>query len=263
MPQGRPAIPVEVKRAIRQQCGYGCAFCGKPLYTYEHILPWAEVQRHRSEDMTLLCDSHQRESSNGLLTQAQIRRANDEPFNIAKGVTAPYGLHFDASGPMTIRLGGDEFTWSGPLLAPLVVDNQPLLAFHREEDRLELYMYMRDEYNRPVLVVEANELALSTDAWDITFEGRTLIVRSVENEIFASIVFAPPSRIVIQGARFLSNGVEINVEDGRVSTPDGQIQASNNYWSSPTGLVFGYSPDFPSVSAIVGPRHVNRYLRIE
>ena len=48
-------IPAEIKRQVRQRCGFGCIICGLPIYEYEHMEEWAKVKRHRTEEITLLC----------------------------------------------------------------------------------------------------------------------------------------------------------------------------------------------------------------
>src|SRR5439155_1627187 len=50
-------IPEPIKRQIRQRCGFGCVLCGLPLFEYEHLKGWANVQRHMPEEITLLCDA--------------------------------------------------------------------------------------------------------------------------------------------------------------------------------------------------------------
>ena len=54
-------IPLPIQREVRQRCGFGCVVCGMPLYEYEHLLGWAQVERHVATEITLLCDQHHRE----------------------------------------------------------------------------------------------------------------------------------------------------------------------------------------------------------
>ena len=77
----RPPIPQELKREIRQRCGFGCVICGMPLYEYEHMLEWAEVQRHVAGEITLLCRQHHGEKTNGLLPKEVVVASNQNPYN--------------------------------------------------------------------------------------------------------------------------------------------------------------------------------------
>lgn len=69
-------IPRPIQREVRQRCGFGCVICGTPLYEYEHMEEWAEVKRHVAEEITLLCDKHHKEKTNGWLPKEDVRKAN-------------------------------------------------------------------------------------------------------------------------------------------------------------------------------------------
>ena len=71
----RPPIPESMKREVRQRCGFGCVICGMPLYTYEHMLGYVNVDRHVAEELTLLCYQHQYER-----TQRKLPLVGREAF---------------------------------------------------------------------------------------------------------------------------------------------------------------------------------------
>ncbi|GAH43227.1 unnamed protein product, partial [marine sediment metagenome] len=40
-------IPLEIKRAVRQKCGFGCVVCGSTIYQYHHFdPPFNEAKQH-------------------------------------------------------------------------------------------------------------------------------------------------------------------------------------------------------------------------
>jgi hypothetical protein len=102
----RPPIGAEMEKEVRRRCGFGCVMCGLPLYEYDHILGWSNVQRHVAEEITLLCDMHHREKTHGLLPLDHVVAANREPFNLRRAVSRPHDLHSAAlaakplSGPI-------------------------------------------------------------------------------------------------------------------------------------------------------------------
>ena len=58
MPEGRPAIPRELERALFVEAGHRCAIptCGAVAPpVIEHIDDWATVKEHRFENMIVLC----------------------------------------------------------------------------------------------------------------------------------------------------------------------------------------------------------------
>lgn len=57
MPQGRPAIPAELRRAVLVEAGHRCAIpaCRQHPVIIEHIDDWAKVQKHEFENLIALC----------------------------------------------------------------------------------------------------------------------------------------------------------------------------------------------------------------
>jgi hypothetical protein len=78
-------IPEPIKREVRQRCGFGCIICGFPLYEHDHMKEWALVQEHVAEDLTLLCDKHHKEVTNGFLPREKVIEANENPYNLKEG----------------------------------------------------------------------------------------------------------------------------------------------------------------------------------
>lgn len=196
-----------------------------PLYEYEHMRGWANVQRHVAGEITLLCDQHHREKTAGLLPMEAVREANANPFNLRAEVSKPYDLHFSGdtceavlgSNTFTFRYGGvPTFT------VPVGVDGVPLLAFVLDEGHLLLQLRLFDETNSPVLQIQNNQLIYSVSPWDIRLVGRNLVIRDAPRKILVDISFDVPNRIVINRGRFLLNGVEI------LLTPDYFLIVNNS-----------------------------------
>jgi hypothetical protein len=103
----RPPIGAEMEKEVRRRCGFGCVMCGLPLYEYDHILGWSNVQRHVAEEITLLCEMHHREKTNGLLPLDHVVAANREPFNLRRAVSRPHDLHSAAlaANPLSDPIG--------------------------------------------------------------------------------------------------------------------------------------------------------------
>src|SRR5215467_7010159 len=145
--QRRPAIPEPTKRLIRQRCGFGCVICGLPLYEYEHMLGWANVERHEAAEITLLCDQHHRERTNGLLPIEAVKQANTDPINFKTGLAKPYDLHFEGD-ECEVLIGSNRFTMQrivdGILLIPVMIDGIPLIRFTLLDDHLLLSLLLFD-----------------------------------------------------------------------------------------------------------------------
>lgn len=212
MSEARPEIPLPMKRAVRQRCGFGCVVCGMPLYEYEHLLGWAEVKRHVAAEITLLCDQHHREKTSGLLPADAVAAANSQPFNLRMGVSKPYDLHYSGSFCEAI-VGGNSFTTTdagyGTSMAAIVIDGTPMLGFVLADGHLLLHMNLFSETNELVLSIRNNELVYSVSPWDVRLVGRRLEIREASGQFLVDISFEPPNVVRVTRGRFLYNGVEI------------------------------------------------------
>ena len=128
----RPPIYDPMKREVRQHCGFGCAMCGLPLYTYEHMLGWANVHRHVAEELTLLCYQHQYEKTHGLLSIEDVKRADLNPYNLREGISKPYTLHYSGSNCIA-DIGRNVFSFqddgSNPEFVAFAIDEEPIIGF--------------------------------------------------------------------------------------------------------------------------------------
>lgn len=219
MADDRTKIPEPMKREVRQRCGFGCVICGLPLYEYEHMEGWANVQQHVASEITLLCNKHHREKTNGLLPLASVREADQNPYNKRVGVSHPYDLHYDGSS-CELVIGSNKFQrdhlMDGMVMIAVMIDCIPLLAFTFEQGHLFITLQVFDKQSQRVLWVERNELQYCPTPWDICLEGRTLRVREGHGQFLIDIVFSPPNRLEVRRGRFSLNGLELLVYPDRL-----------------------------------------------
>lgn len=205
-------IPLPIQREVRQRCGFGCVICGMPLYEYEHMEEWALVKRHVSDEITLLCDQHHREKTNGFLPKQIVTEANINPYNLREGVSKPYLLHFSGSEAV-VEIGGNTFSCAdqgyGTAMVPISVDGTPLIGLILADGHFLLNLVIFDEFNIPLLHIKNNQLVYKPNAWDIQLVGTTLTVREDHRKILIEIQFCPPNKVIINRGRFLKNGIEI------------------------------------------------------
>ncbi len=199
-------IPLPIQREVRQRCGFGCVICGLPLYEYEHMKGWANVHRHIADEITLLCDKHHKERTNGLLPIQAVIDANVSPHNLKEGVSKPYDLHFSAQ-EAEIVLGGNTFyaEYKGyqTVIIPLLIDGIAIIGFVLEENHLLLNLVIFDEFNQLILHIGNNQMYYSVGVWDIQFVGKILTIREEQRKILVEIKFQPPNKVVIERGRFL------------------------------------------------------------
>jgi hypothetical protein len=216
MTGSRPPIPNPMKRSIRQRCGFGCVLCGLPLYEYEHILGWANVNRHHEDEILLLCAEHHTEKTKGLLSDEIVRAANESPLNLRSDVTAPYTLQF-AGNDYRFDVGTITFSGNldrdGSFVQPIRVDGTPILGVRLEDSHYLLNLYIADETGRIVMTIVDNELVFSSWVWDVEFVGRRIIVREGLRKVLIDIEFNPPEGLRIRRGRLLWNRIELLITE--------------------------------------------------
>lgn len=215
----RPKIPLPIQREVRQRCGFGCVICGFPLYEYEHMEGWANVQRHVAEEITLLCDQHHREKTVGLLPLNVVREADKNPHNKRSGTSKPYTFFFSGD-EVVVEIGGNTFVTKdsgyGTAMIPLGIDNVPVLGFVIADSHLLLNLVIFDEMNRLILHIRNNEMVYKTGVWDISFIGTRLIIREGLRKLLIEVDFQTPNKVIVKRGRFLLNGVEVLIRPGHL-----------------------------------------------
>jgi len=255
-------IPLPIQREVRQRCGFGCVICGMPLYEYEHMEEWAIVERHVADEITLLCDQHHREKTAGLLPKEDVRKANENPYNLREGVSKPYNLYFSGT-TAEIEIGGNSFTCEdqgyGTAMIPIIVDGTPLIYLSLADNHFLLNLVIFDEFNVPVLHIKDNQLVYSTQPWDIQLVGTKLTIREAHRKILIEIDFRPPNKVVINRGRFLRNGVEILVRPTNILITNNSIVISGcNAHNCQGGLIIGHN-EIP-IGGFMALEGVSRYL---
>ena len=204
----RPAIPEPVKREVRQRCGFGCILCGYPLYEYHHMVAFAVVREHTATNITLLCDGHHKETTNGLLPQQKIYGANAHPYNVVNGSSSPYLLHY-GNAPCEFIIGSTKITSSiaTDRFDAMRIDDDTIMGFRCESGNVLVTLRWYDENDREILRITDNELEYLADLWDVEFIGKRLTVRRASGDIVAQILFEPSYKIIIERAKITHNGI--------------------------------------------------------
>lgn len=164
-----PTIPEPIKRIVRQESGFGCCKCGKPIYQYHHIVRKSEDP----QNIMLLCPDHHTEATEKAMLEKEQRFHREHPYNIKNGFVEGQ-LKVNQETPVLI-IGGNEFVGNGDFF---IVDNESLLSVEIYEGKLELSVKLYDKNDNLVAKVERNEW-VSGDAlpWDIESRYQWLKIR--------------------------------------------------------------------------------------
>jgi hypothetical protein len=180
----RPAIPEPVKRALRQEAGFGCCKCGYPVYDYQHIIPYEREHHFRVEDMMLLCPNHHREATVGAMTEAEQRAYKSDPYNIRRGL-ADGALKVNQR-ELIVQLG-NAFMVNDSVL--LEIDGLPLLSLSlSDEGILQLSASLYNQEGELLTEIEHNEWIVGDPLpWDFEFGSRKLTLRERSRHISLQI----------------------------------------------------------------------------
>ncbi|RWQ36268.1 MAG: HNH endonuclease [Mesorhizobium sp.] len=172
-------IPNPIKKKVRQNCRFGCVICGLPVYHYDHIEDFADVQEHVAENLALLCPTHHQDKTSKRLSAASVKSALANPANARSDVTTSHRWFFDSSNVL-IEVGSNKYSaelQEGDSFAAINIDGEDLVGFSREDDAILLNMSLRTApKTKHVLRVNRGEITISTGIEDATMEGPRLSV---------------------------------------------------------------------------------------
>ncbi|MFJ8143624.1 HNH endonuclease signature motif containing protein [Streptomyces sp. NPDC096048] len=218
MSKNKRDIPDPIKRQIRQRCGFGCVICGLPLYEYEHIAEWSRVGCHDPVDMALLCPTHHAEKTRGLLPAADVKSANENPYNFRFGRSEAFPLRYSGSSCL-VNVGGSRWRhyFSTDEVVPLlVIKGCPVIEVKRQDGRLLLSLRIYDKQENLLLEIVENELVFSVESWDVELVGRKLTIRGGSRFILAQVEFYTPDAIMITRGVFAYGGSQVQVESNSI-----------------------------------------------
>jgi hypothetical protein len=188
-------IPKDVRKRVRRRCGFGCVVCGSVIVTYEHFdPPFCDARTHRAEGITLLCGSHQLESSKGLLSPDSIRSANAKPRCLQRG----YAAHVLDLGDQRPKLlvGGSDVTDCGSGLA---FNDRWVLRVQEPEAhsrRCRLSAKFFSDGGDVICEIRNNELIVPAEPFEIEQTARTLLVRQAQ-DVVLELELLPPATLAV------------------------------------------------------------------
>lgn len=176
-------IPADVKRRVRQECGFGCAYCGKAIVEYHHFdPPFADAHAHNADGIILLCPNHH--SKFGDVPAQTIREYRKSPRCRKVGFTRDEFL-FRSNQIPKVRLGNITAT-SGQIIRH---GNRVLLGLtEAEEDGpLRLTCELFDRGNNLLLSILNNELTIGGNHFDVEIERNQISIRRKPRDIVLRI----------------------------------------------------------------------------
>ena len=167
-------IPAEIKRKVRQGCGFGCVVCGKIGMEYDHFSPeFVDCERHDAAGIALLCSDCHTARTAGRLSPERVRDKKGKAVGRWKNATL---RTYFGSGRACIGIGSSELV--GPH-ANFRIGELELLKIVASNSHDEPWTLSGKFFDgaHSYLMIEDNEVSVSTGSWDVQLEGRSLKIR--------------------------------------------------------------------------------------
>lgn len=198
-------VPAEVKRAVRQRCGFGCVRCGLGFYDYEHFAPdFKDATRHDPAGITLLCMQCNQKRARGLLSAETVAQADATPRCRQEGYAREeWGFGQD---PIEVAFAGVTFTDVKHLIQ---INGYSIMSIQPPEDGSSFYRLsglFADSTGQTTLRIKDNEWFAGADSWDVECVGQRITVRSGPRDIALILRSEPPRRVVIERLNMVCDG---------------------------------------------------------
>ena len=219
------------------------------------MVPFAKVQEHKADDITLLCSQCHRKKTSGSISTESIRAANQSPFGKSHTASAYERFAYPSSFPYFLQVGLCGLMIAHPHVSEIdaiVIDKRSFLKLKNEAGKLLLSVSITDREGRPLVVVVENVLQVYPDAWDVIFRGTTLEVRQdpIGTKPFCSLTIRPDG-VIVNRWETTHNGRTIRIcDDGDVMLEPCGNRLSGCFKSVDPPLDTQGKPMGPPVSAI-------------
>jgi len=211
-------IPADVKRAIRQACGFGCVVCGAALYQYEHIDPiWADATVHDPEHMALLCATfHYKVPRGPGHPKSDFPMARRSPRCLRDGVTREFLVCGDPFG-VCVNLGSVATIGCNPILRVLGVDLISVSPAETIDGPAQLNARFEDADGHVLLDIAQSELMVRSDNWDVEIVGPMLTIWDDQRRVVMELESRPRHSLRFNRLRLRHRGFTVIVDQDGVS----------------------------------------------
>lgn len=217
-------IPAEVKRVVRQRCGFGCVICGLGIVQYEHVDPeFKDARIHDADTIVLLCPQCHAKVTTGMWSKARVKLAMRSPKCLQVGYSSEV---FDfAEGHPALRFGGVLLS-NCPI--PIQVAGHPLFSIKPPEEvggPFRLSGLFTDSSGKVTLQIEDNEWRAASSAWDVEIQGRRITIREAHRIVHLVLRVDPPRELVVEKLNMSLYGLafEANGDFLRIRFPGGGV----------------------------------------
>lgn len=210
-------IPEDVKREVRQRCGFGCISCGSPVYEYHHMIEWATTRRHDPDEITLLCPTEHKEATgpNASLPSSVVREFDSNPKTFVSGKSSLRKLYY--RGDVSVIVGGITARRSGSSFTALTIGGEKVVWIDVDDGAPLLNAHIWDSRGSTLLRIRKGEWTYATSPWDITYISNVLTMREARGAFLLEVRFAAPDVFAVDRGVFYGGATETIVTPGVIN----------------------------------------------
>ncbi len=228
-------IPNIVKREVRQRDCFGCVLCGNPIIQYEHVKPeYKDAKSHDPKGITLLCGGCHDSVTRKIIPKYEILEAMKNPFSKQQGIASrPFSI---SKVPPIIKIARTESQNCKTIIKILGEEVLSIKAPIDDSPYYSLYFNLKDNNGTQILLINDNEMVLSSKVFDIKIEGNSVVIYNEDEEkVLALANHLPslpsePNIIEIEKLNMIHKGIEIEFykKSGRVKSSKAEITLGKN-----------------------------------
>jgi len=212
-------IPLPIKRIVRQNCCYGCIFCGLFLVEYEHVDPeFSDAKDHYPDSISLLCPNHHSEVTRGLISKEEVKERMRNPISRSQGFSNKFFYFKDFPD---IEFAGSLVT---SCQIPIMYKDVPLISITEPEvDGAPYILNAKFFDSKGLLSLEIvnNEWLVNSSVWDFELKGQTMVIREKGKKIVLKLKYLPCSGIIIEK-------LDMNLGDARIVCDKEKLELFKN-----------------------------------
>lgn len=216
-----------IRRAIRQNSGFGCVVCGLAIGDYEHVDPtYTNAKKHDPNCMTFLCIRCHGKVTRGQFSKESVKNAMMDPAALKAGFSFE-ALDVGPTAP-TIHIGPMSVKDCDSII---LVNSRPVLWVRPPEESggpVRIGAEMRNGQGELIFSIIDNEWRARNQNWDVEVIGKTTTIRNGPGEIALIVRTEPPGDLYVDRLDMSIEGYRFWIESGDlyIRSPNGGTQCA-------------------------------------
>lgn len=210
-------IPAEIRRELRQEANFGCAYCGIPAIQYHHIIPYSEIGEHVPDEMVALCPNCHAEADAGSITREELYEVKKDPHN--KDIV-DYMFYFEPQPPILLMgSAAVEFGERG-LISMIRIKGEDIISVRYVKDRLHFDIHFFSKDNELIASITDGEWWANTNhLWDLKYKKTWFKLWNSDEEVGLKLEYNPESQHISFKGKFYYDGDEVLITPSKMRHP--------------------------------------------